>query len=1037
MLALMKASPGMPPRMNVKSFPPFKLDIVNHCLWRCDADSNDVRVALTPKSYELLNYFLDNPDRLITHEELLEALWTNVFVQPEVLKGHVRALRAALGDDADNPSFVQTLRGHGYRFIAPLSGGPAAHAAHSVYAETTPQFVARSIPLAELRSHFDMASRGSPQVVFVSGEPGIGKTALMQEFLRRTAAGSNVGIAASQCVEGFGGTEAYYPILDALTKLCKDSDGNTIVQQVASLAPTWAIQMPSQVSAERRQALQRQIVGAGRDRMLREGCELFEALASTKPLILILEDAHWADYSTVDFISAFARRRSKARFMMIVTTRLEEAAQLRHPIRTLFRELNAQKLCKEISLERFALDAIAMMIAKPGHTADLALTRLVFEQSGGNPLYAESLLEHLIARGFVTASANGWELNEAPSNVPLEVPSNIEMVVESGIERLPPQHRQALEAASVDGIEFVSMAVAPAAGLDAIAFEDICEELSRSDSYVRRGEPDAENEFRLGSRFQFRHGIHRQVFYDRQGPLRRAGSHEKIALQLEQLYAARLSELAPRIEEHFTKAGAWSNAIVYNRMSLMTARQRFAYQDALVIFERAKRLVARLPPPARIGVEIEFLEMEAATSAALHDPRACEIYAQMVEQAASAQLVDAHARALLGLAYAVSWRDPPASLELLDEALALSARQTDAQLRARTQVSGYVWRMWVNGWDAEEIQVCDSAVAVLLDAGNALAAAWPMIEYSLVQFVSSRYREARSTVESHFKVLLSSVDMHPELNTARAIWMYHSVFPCASTMLGDFGAAIHAFDAGIETFAKNGNDYGFRALQLFRAWFLVLSLDFENALEASRSVSLSSAQPAELRLRLLLMGIAQAGLGHTADGATALINVEHMMETQPAILDWYWRMPLEWSFVNIALISGDLEEAHRRCSRLIEFTGRTAERTWQSIAWEAKARVLLYEGAISEAASCLDRARQIIDGFEAPLAEWRIHSTAAATHARLGEHALAAKYLDLSRRRRQSLLDSLPQHHWLRGSLVRKSQMEPFLNTEVLPSSAT
>ena len=146
--------------------------------------------------------------------------------------------------------------------------------------------------------------------------------------------------------------------------------------------------------------------------------------------------------------------------MMIVTTRLEEAAQLRHPIRTLFRELNAQKLCKEISLDRFALDAIAMMIAKPGHTADLALTRLVFEQSGGNPLYAASLLEHLIARGFVTASANGWELNEAPGNVPLEVPSNIEMVVESGIERLPPQHRQALEAASVDGIEFVSKAFA-------------------------------------------------------------------------------------------------------------------------------------------------------------------------------------------------------------------------------------------------------------------------------------------------------------------------------------------------------------------------------------------------------------------------------------------------------------------------------------------------------------------------------------------------------------------------------------------------
>jgi hypothetical protein len=428
--------------------------------------------------------------------------------------------------------------------------------------------------------------------------------------------------------------------------------------------------------------------------------------------------------------------------------------------------------------------------------------------------------------------------------------------------------------------------------------------------------------------------------------------------------------------------------------------------------------------------------MEAATAAALHDPRAREVYTQMVEKAANAELVDEHARALLGLTYAVSWRDPPASLELLDQALSLSFRQTDAQLRARTQVSGYVWRMCVNGWNADEMQVCDSAVVVLLEADNALAAAWPMIEYSVVQFVSSHYREARSTIQSHFKVLLSSVDMHPELNTARAIWMYHCIFPWASTMLGDFGAAIQAFDAGIETFAKNGNDYGFRTMQLFRAWFLVLTLDFENALEASLSVSLSLAQPAEQRLRLLLVGMAQAGLGHTADAAIALINVEHMMETQPAVFDWYWRMPLEWSLVNVALMSDDLEEAHRRSGRLIELTGCTAERTWQSIAWETKARVLLSEGALSEAASCLGRAMQIINGFEAPLAEWRILSTAAAAHVRLGEHALAAKCSDSARLIRQRLQDSLPQQHWLRGTLVRESPMEPLLNAEAAANSA-
>jgi hypothetical protein len=80
-----------------------------------------------------------------------------------------------------------------------------------------------------------------------------------------------------------------------------------------------------------------------------------------------------------------------------------------------------------------------------------------------------------------------------------------------------------------------------------------------------------------------------------------------------------------------------------------------------------------------------------------------------------------------------------------------------------------------------------------------------MIEYSLVQFVSSRYREARSTVENHFRVLLSSVDMHPELNTARAIWMHHCVFSCASSMLG-----LRLSNAAAVSRLVSGSDPGLR-----------------------------------------------------------------------------------------------------------------------------------------------------------------------------------------------------------------------------------
>jgi tetratricopeptide (TPR) repeat protein len=420
--------------------------------------------------------------------------------------------------------------------------------------------------------------------------------------------------------------------------------------------------------------------------------------------------------------------------------------------------------------------------------------------------------------------------------------------------------------------------------------------------------------------------------------------------------------------------------------------------------------------------------MEASTSAALHDPRAHEVYEQMVRQAAAAGLIDAHARGLLGLAYTMSWHDHGLSLDMIEEALTLSSRQVDLQLQAGTRIGGYVWRTWVRGWNPEDMRRCDIAVNSLRTTANSQEMAWPLVQYSLIHFLSSRYREARTTVESQFNVLLSIVEMYPDLNFARAFWMKHSISPCSLTLLGEFGAALQEFDTGIEMFAKNGNDYGYLTLQLYRVWFLLYALDYEAALEAASSVSLSSALPAEQRLRLLLMGLAHAGLGRTVDAAAALLTVERMMESQPTTLDWYWRLSVEWAFTNLALASDDSKEALRRSDRLVNLTERTDERTWQGIAWETRARALLRTEAHQEAAVCLDRATLSIAGFDAPLAQWRIHSTAAMAKSLAGDDAAAATCAELSRKCRQRLLDSLPPEHRLRMTLLRPSIIEPYLN---------
>jgi tetratricopeptide (TPR) repeat protein len=238
-------------------------------------------------------------------------------------------------------------------------------------------------------------------------------------------------------------------------------------------------------------------------------------------------------------------------------------------------------------------------------------------------------------------------------------------------------------------------------------------------------------------------------------------------------------------------------------------------------------------------------------------------------------------------------------------------------------------------------------------------------------------------------------------------------------------------------FTKNGNDYASITLQLYRTWFLLHALDYEAALEAASALSSSSALPAEQRLPLLLMGLAHAALGHTVDATAALLGVERIMDSQPAPQDWYWRLLLEWAFSNLALASDDHGDALRRSDRLVNLAERTEEHTWQGIAWETRARVMLRTGRHQEAAACLDQAALSIAGFDAPLAQWRIHSTMAIAKSLAGDGAAAATYAELSRKCRRKLLDSLPPEHRLRTTLLRPSIIEPYLNAHDVDQSAS
>src|SRR5262245_66552929 len=143
----------------MKSFPPFRLDEINQCLWR-----GNTRVPLMPKPFAVLQYLVDRPDTLVTHEQLLTAIWPDTYVQPEVLRRYILEIRRALGDSSDAPRFVRTVPRRGYQFIAPVADDtrvpPEENADHFT------RLVGRDAALAELHRCLASALNGRRQLVF-------------------------------------------------------------------------------------------------------------------------------------------------------------------------------------------------------------------------------------------------------------------------------------------------------------------------------------------------------------------------------------------------------------------------------------------------------------------------------------------------------------------------------------------------------------------------------------------------------------------------------------------------------------------------------------------------------------------------------------------------------------------------------------------------------------------------------------------------------------------------------------------------------
>jgi DNA-binding winged helix-turn-helix (wHTH) protein/tetratricopeptide (TPR) repeat protein len=1016
---------------HMKEFFPFRYDFQNKCLWRASKCGADERVDLTPKAFDVLGYLINHPGRLISQDEFLDVLWSGVHVQPEVLKSHILAVRAALDDNPKKPRFIETIRQRGYRFIATVTEGRSVD--DTIPASSTPvRLVGRERLMSRLKGYFSNAVTGQTTVVFVSGEAGIGKTAFVEEFLAEAVSGnSGTSLARGQCVEAFGEIEPWYPVLEAISRLCRGPASGETVRLLGAVAPTWLVQFPTLTTPQHREMLHQEIVGATRGRMLREISEFLELVAAQNPTILLFEDIHWSDLSTLDLISTIARRRSHSKLLLLATYRPADAEVTGHPLPSVVQNLQLKRLSFELELEPLQLAEVQSLLNQSGRISEVPseLARSIHRQSGGNPLFMLATIDDLVDRGFVRPTSEGWELNGPLDKIDHVIAKTLGQAIETQIRRLSGDQQRVLEAGSLTQVSFCAAINAAAINMPPDCFEDVCEELRQRHRIIRRTSAYSFPDGSVSHRYEFGHAIYRRVCVARQSPIRFAHANDLVAARMETLFASNLAEAAPELALLRAAASDWKAAQRYLRLALQTAMKRHAHREALAILEQALMLSEHLSEWERKEANIGFIESRAEIYAAAHDPLTSETYEQLAKEATDLGLIDVEARTLLGLAYARSWFNVELSLEALERALRLSLRQSQPQMKARTQMSSYVWRIWISGWNEHDIKCCEAMLSSLSNSSDLLTLAWGMIEYSMLLMISTRYREGHDTIIANYRILIECAESRPDINITRAIWMTRLGIPWSLMFHGEFGQALKEFDSGIEMFVKNGNSYGARTLHLYRIWVLHHCMDYRGVLDACRQIAASSESamdsetgfgemilPAEVRLCSILTGLALAGLGNTDEALTCLHAVQRQMESHPVIFDWYWRLSVESGLAELWLAKGDFARAAVQAGRAVELALATAERTYQALAWDVQARVALRAADLATAQEAIERALLTIQEYETPLADWKVHASASDVYEAIGDQLSATKHSRLAAKGKTRLANSLPQSDPLRDA---------------------
>jgi len=582
-------------------FGAFQLDLRDERLW-CGPEV----VRLPPKPFAVLACLVTQAGQLVTKDALLATVWPDTVVSEDVITVAMRQLRRVLGDQTHPPQFIETVHGRGYRFIAPVSATrPPARPARlerprralSATGSRPRLFVGRDAELAHLAQWWTMVQQGQRQVGMIVGEPGIGKTALVEAFVAQVSAIEDVWVGHGQCVDQYGAGEAYLPVLEALGRLGRGPAGASLVAVLRQYAPSWLVHLPALLAPEDRERLAHTTSGVTPARMLRELAEALEVLTAERSLVLILEDLHWSDRATLEWLAYVVRRRDPARLLLLGTYRPVDVIMHAPALRAIVTELRHHPQYAELVLDYLSEAATAAYLRQRCGAQPLppGLPQLVHQRTGGNPLFLVAMVDALVRQQLLETTGDAGGNLGALAGLSEVMPTSLRQYIEQHLEQLSEADQALLEAASVAGSTFAVAAVAAGVAQAPETLEARCTALARQGRFIRASGTETWPDGTVTASYQFLHALYHEVVYARVSAGHRVRLHQQIGGRKEAGYGEQARQIAAELAVHFAQGGNAWRAVKYHHYAGENAVQRSAYQEAITHLTTGLEVLTTLP----------------------------------------------------------------------------------------------------------------------------------------------------------------------------------------------------------------------------------------------------------------------------------------------------------------------------------------------------------------------------------------------------------------------------------------------------------